>query len=119
MDSLRLSTDAWDLTLDAGGSLDVVSDPLRIPQDVACYCRTFTGECWYDDKDGIPYLDRELAHLPPAELVTERARRRSLEVPGVASASVSLTDFAERVLRGRIDVTALPEYGGRTYRVEL
>ena len=118
MNSLQLSQ-AWDLTLTPGGSLEVVTDPQRIPQDVATYCRTFTGECWYAAEDGIPYLDGELAHLPPAELVTERARRRALEVPGVASASVSLTDFAARVLQGRIDVTATPETGGGTVRVYI
>ena len=118
MDSLQLST-SWDLTLTPGGSLAVVTDPQRIPQDVATYCRTFAGECWYAEEDGIPYLDGELAHLPPAELVTERARRRALEVPGVATASVSLTDFAERVVKGRIDVTATPETGGGTVSVDI
>lgn len=118
MNSLQLSS-TWDLTLTPGGSLAVVTDPRRIPQDVATYCRMFTGECWYAEEDGIPYLNGELAHLPPAELVTERARRRALEVPGVASVSVSLTDFAARVLRGRINVTATPENGGGTVRVNL
>ena len=118
MDSLQLSQ-TWDLALTPGGSLAVVTDPQRIPQDVATYCRTFTGECWYAVGDGIPYLDGELAHLPPAELVTERARRRALEVPGVASVSVRLTDFAARVLQGRIDVTATPETGGGTVRVDI
>ena len=118
MNSLKLSS-KWDLILTPGGSLAVVTDPQRIPQDVATYCRTFTGECWYAVGDGIPYLDGELTHLPPAELVTERARRRALEVSGVASASVSLTDFDARVLQGRIDVTATPENGGGTTRVDL
>ena len=118
MNSLKLSS-KWDLILTPGGSLSVVTDPQRIPQDVATYCRTFTGECWYAEEDGIPYLNGELAHLPPTELVTERARRRALEVPGVATASVGLTDFDARVLRGRIDVTATPENGGGTTRVDL
>lgn len=118
MESLLLS-EHWDLTLDAGGSLAVAGDPERIPQDVATYCRTFRGECWYAENDGIPYLSGELAELPPAELVTERARRRALEVPGVAAAAVALTAFDARLLRGTINVTALPEYGGRNARVEL
>lgn len=118
MDSLLLS-EAWDLTLGAGGSLAVIGEPERIPQDVATYCRTFAGECWYAANDGIPYLNGELGRLPPAELVTERARRRALEVPGVAAAAVALSAFDARLLRGRITVTALPEYGGRSVNVEL
>ena len=104
MDSLALS-DTWDLTLTAGGNLAVTSGLARVAQDVACYERTFQGEPWYASEDGVPYLVNELGSLPPAELVRERAVRRALEVPGVAAASVELTEFAARVLRGRIRVT--------------
>lgn len=104
MDSLALST-AWDLTLTPGGSLAVVDGKERIAQDVACYERTFYGEPWYAAEDGVPYLVGELGSLPPAELVRERAVRRALQVPGAAAASVELTEFAARVLHGRIRVT--------------
>ena len=99
MDSLALSGE-WDLTLTPGGNLDVVSGAERIAQDVACYERTFYGEPWYAAEDGVPYLVNELGSLPPAELV-----RRAMQVPGVAAATVELTEFAARTLHGRIRVT--------------
>lgn len=104
MDSLVLSGD-WDLTLTPGGNLAVVSGAERIAQDVACYERTFYGEPWYAAEDGVPYLVNELGSLPPAELVRERAVRRAMQVPGVAAATVELTEFTARTLHGRIRVT--------------
>lgn len=104
MDSLALS-EVWDLLLTPGGNMAVVSGTARIAQDVACYERTFYGEPWYAAEDGVPYLTNELGSLPPAELVRERAVRRALLVPGVAAATVELTEFAARTLHGRIRVT--------------
>ena len=104
MDSLALSKD-WDLTLTPGGNMAVVSGAERIAQDVACYERTFQGEPWYATEDGVPYLQGELASLPPAELVTERANRRAMQVPGVVTASTTLTAFEKRELHGVITVT--------------
>lgn len=104
MNSLALS-EIWDLTLTPGGNLAAVDGAARIAQDVACYERTFKGEPWYASEDGVPYLVNELGSLPPAELVRERAVRRALQVPGVAAATVELTEFAARTLRGRIRIT--------------
>lgn len=104
MDSLKLD-DNWDLALTVGGSLAIVSGAERVAQDVACYERTFYGEPYYAAEDGVPYLDNELAALPPEELVTTRANERALQVPGVTGANTTLTEFAQRVLHGNIAVT--------------
>lgn len=104
MTSLQL-TDKWDLTLTPGGNLAVVDADTRIVQDVACYERTFSGEPWYNTEAGVPYLNRELAYLPPAELVIERANRRALEVPGVSAVDTSLLALESRQLSGTINVT--------------
>ena len=104
MNSLKLS-DKWDLELTVGGNIAVVSGTERIVQDVASYERIFLGEGWYDTQAGIPYLLRELAALPPAELVRERANRRGMEVPGVAAIQTELTEFSNRTLHGIIHVT--------------
>lgn len=105
MNSLRLS-DAWDLTLTPGGNLTVTSGTPRVVQDVAAYERVFQGEGWYDQDAGVPYLMRELAALPPAELVRSRANRRALEVPGVEAVNTELLSLEGRVLSGVIRVTA-------------
>ena len=62
--SLRLD-DMWDLTLSAGGNLASTGGTVRIVQDVASYVRTFQGEQYYAQQDGIPYFMRELS-LPPS-----------------------------------------------------
>lgn len=104
MNSLKLS-DNWDLALSVGGNMATASGVERIVQDVACYERVFLGEGWYDTEVGIPYLLRELADLPPAGLVRERANRRGLEAPGVIAVNTELTEFSNRTLHGIIHVT--------------
>ena len=104
MKSLALS-EMWDLTLDGYGNMAAVEGTPRIVQDVASYERTFQGEPYYAQQDGIPYLLDELASLPPAELVRERANRRALEVPGVAAVSTSLDKLERRTLHGTLSIT--------------
>ena len=104
MKSLALS-EMWDLTLDGFGNMAAVEGTPRIVQDVASYERTFQGEPYYAQQAGIPYLLDELASLPPAELVRERANRRALEVPGVAAVSTSLDKLERRTLHGTLSIT--------------
>ena len=99
MDSLALSTD-WDLTLTPGGNMAVVSGAERIAQDVACYERTFRGEPWYAVEDGVPYLQGELASLPPAELVTGRANRRAMHADGSGQARAARDHRSDHGGRG-------------------
>jgi len=103
--SLQL-TDGWDISLDSSGGLAMAEGAERMAQDVACYERTFQGEPYFAITEGVPYLNRELAELPPPELVRERANRRALEVPQVAEAETVLTEFTGRELRGVIYVTS-------------
>lgn len=102
--SLRLD-EQWDLTLSAGGNLASAGGIVRIVQDVASYVRTFQGEPYYAQQDGIPYFMRELGVLPPAELVRARSNARALEVPGVAQANTQLSRLDRRVLTGTIRIT--------------
>lgn len=104
MRSLALSDD-WDLTLDAGGNLAVVDGTPRVVQDVACYERTFKGEPLYERQSGVPYLQGELAHLPPPDLVRARADARARQVPGVAAVETSRVALEGRVLTGTIHIT--------------
>ena len=53
MKSLALS-EMWDLTLDGFGNMAAVEGTPRIVQDVASYERTFQGEPYYAQQDGIP-----------------------------------------------------------------
>lgn len=104
MDSLKLNT-SWDLELTPGGNLKLCSGAERVAQDVACYERTFYGEPWFAQDEGVPYLNNELGSLPPKELIITRANDRAKEVPNVVTASTELTEFAHRTLHGFINVT--------------
>lgn len=104
MKSLALS-EKWDLTLTAGGDLAAIEATPRVVQDVASYVRTFQGEPYYAQQDGIPYFMRELGALPPAELVRARANNRAREVPGVAQADTQLSRLEKRTLTGTISIT--------------
>lgn len=101
-----LLNDSWDIQLDSSGDLAMTEGAQRIAQDVACYEKTFYGEPYFAAQEGVPYLQRELAELPPPELVRERANARALEVPDVAEAETVLTEFTGRVLTGVIYVTS-------------
>ena len=102
--SLRLDGQ-WDLTLSVGGNLASAGGTVRIVQDVASYVRTFQGEPYYAQQDGIPYFMRELGALPPSELERARSNARALEVPGVAQANTQLSRLDRRVLTGTIRIT--------------
>lgn len=102
---LSLRLEQWDLTLSAGGNLASAAGTVRIVQDVSSYVRTFQGEPYYAQQDGIPYFMRELGSLPPAELVRARSNARALEVPGVAQANTQLSRIEKRILSGTIRIT--------------
>lgn len=102
--SLRLD-EQWDLTLSVGGNLASAGGTVRIVQDVASYVRTFQGEPYYVQQDGIPYFMRELGARPPSELVRARSNARALEVPGVAQANTQLSRLDRRILTGTIRIT--------------
>lgn len=105
MDSLLLDRTLWDLCLDAKGNIAVTQAPYAIAQDVACACRLFLGELYYDTTDGIPYFQEILGHRPPMSLLKASLSAASLSVPGVASAIVFISSMTNRVVDGQIQVT--------------
>jgi len=101
MISLFLNPATWDICLDQGGSLAFCSEPYRISQDVACACRLFKGELWWNTAAGTPnaeILNDEvsLAYCQSAYQVA------ALTVPGVTSAIANLAFGANRTLIGQI-----------------
>lgn len=105
MNTLLLDQTTWDLCADAAGNIAVASDPYAIAQDVASAVRTFTGECWYDTTDGIPYFEEVLGQAPPAQMIKSLIEQQALTVPEVAKAVCTLTSLSGRTLTGTIQVT--------------
>lgn len=105
MKTLLLDQSAWDLVLDAAGSIAVATDPYQIAQDVASAVQTFRGECWYDTKLGMPYWQDILGKLPPPSLVKAEVVKNSLTVPNVVAATVTNLTLKDRKLGGSIQTT--------------
>ncbi len=105
MNTLLLNLDNWDLCLDAFGNIAMASDPYAPAQDSATYIRTFAGECWYDTTDGIPYFDTTLGQAPPVAFMQGQFEQMALTVPGVESATCSITGLSERGLTGTVLLT--------------
>ncbi len=104
MKTLLLDRNAWDLVLDAAGNIAVASEPYAIAQDVASAVKTFTGDCWYDQDQGIPYFQQILGEYPPVQYMQRLYIDRALTVPGVADAQVVFSDMSDRTPHGQIQI---------------
>jgi hypothetical protein len=104
MKSLKL-TDKWDLTLDASGNIATVTGDEALAQDVACACRLFAGELWYDTGKGVPYLENILGRSISAAFFKAKLIEAALTVPGVVDAKVYIDKIDNRNLVGRVQFT--------------
>lgn len=96
MNSLLLSTDKWDLTVDGAGNIAVATGPHAIAQDVASAVRVFLGECWYDVTLGVPYLQHILGQKPSLQYMKSQFIAAGMTVPGVSSIACFLTGPGRR-----------------------
>ena len=103
MKSLAL-TDTWDLCLTPSGSLATVEGSARAAQDVATACRTFKGECWFNQNLGIPYFEQILGSAPPDIIIRQKLEDEALAQPEVVEARAVLIEFKNRKLTGRIRI---------------
>jgi hypothetical protein len=103
--TLLLDQTAWDLVMDANGNIAMAAPPYAIAQDVATAVRTFVGDLYYAQDDGIPYFEKILGVSPPASLVLELINNMALSVSGVVTSQTTVTSFTERELTGYIEFT--------------
>lgn len=105
MNTLGLTLDTWDLTVDGDGNIAVFTDQTAIAQDVASGARTFQGEVWFELAIGIPYLTDVLGQAPSTALLQEAYNAMALMVPDVVQAQTILEPFgSSRLLTGTIQV---------------
>lgn len=102
--TLLLDQDAWDLVLDVNGNIALAGAPYSIAQDVASAIRTFLGECWYDNNQGLPYWQQILGEFPPLQFVEQKMMDAALTVPNVVAAQVTFYSFENRNLSGQIQI---------------
>jgi hypothetical protein len=99
--TLLLDTKTWDLVLDTAGNIAVASDPYSIQQDVCSAVRTFLGEVWYDQADGVDY-DHILGRSPTLQFLQSQIEAAALTVPDVVSATVVITGLSGRDVTGQV-----------------
>jgi hypothetical protein len=105
LDTWLLSTDNWDLVLDASGNWAVATDPYSVAQDVSSAVKTFVGDVYYDTTDGIPYFTSVLGIQTSLSAIKFLFVNAALSVPEVASAVVYFTSFVNRRLSGQVQST--------------
>lgn len=104
MNTLALTTDSWDLCVDAAGNIAMCTNPYSVAQDVASALRLFAGEAYFDTSQGVPYFTQILGHSPPLALVKSLLLHAALSVPEVTSAIVFVASVTNRRLTGQVKV---------------
>jgi hypothetical protein len=95
-----------DLCLDANGDIAIASAPYAIAQDAATQVSTFSGECWYDTTQGVPYWQQILGKRPPASLIASLFEAQALLVPDIEAAKVTIAGLnAQRGAIGQMLIT--------------
>lgn len=106
MDTLHLTSDNWDLTLDPQGNLSILSSKAATLQDVASALRVWSGECWYNTNLGLPYDTNLFTGSYPIEIYQELAEEEAITVPNVLNCHIYLNQpTAQRLLTGNAIIT--------------
>lgn len=103
--TLLLDTVAWDLVVDSNGNIAVASPPYSVEQDICSAVRTFLGECYFDDSQGVPYLQKILGQHPPLTVFQSAIEDAAMSVSDVKSAICVISDFSDRTVTGQIQFT--------------
>ena len=105
MKTLLLDRTTNDLVLDANGNIAIASQPYSLAQSAASAIRTFLGEVYYDQTQGVPYWQQILGQNPPISLMKAKFVAAALTVPGVVSAKCFISSIQGRVVSGQVQVT--------------
>ena len=104
--TLFLMPDTWDWALDSSGNIAVASDVYQQAQDIASACRVFRNDMYFNQNEGIPYLESILGKSSyPLGLYQSELRLAALSVNGVVSVNITFNKIENRVLSGMIEFT--------------
>ena len=105
MKTLALDLTTWDICTDINGNIAVAVDPYAIAQSVACACRAFLGEQWYDTTAGIPYFQNILGQPLSATYLKAQLVAAAAAVPGCYNPIVYLSELSDRAISGQVQFT--------------
>lgn len=104
--TLFLHPEKWDIWLDTSGNIAIATDEYQQAQDIASSCRVFLKDDYYNQQDGIPYLEEIMGKSSyPISLYQRNLHDRSMLVDGIISIDVQLKTFKDRILEGAIIFT--------------
>lgn len=105
MRTLLLDQTLWDLCLDASRNIAVAAAPYALAQDAASALRLFRGELYYDTVPGVPYWGQILGEAPSIAFMQAQFEEAARRVPGVVSATATITGWDGRNVSGQVRIT--------------
>lgn len=100
--TLFLMPNTWDLELDNNGNIAIATSTYQQAQDVCSACRTMVQDMYYQQSQGIPYLEKILGQgTYSLALYRQQLYDAAMSVDGVTSATVTLS-LSNRELSGTI-----------------
>jgi len=106
MTSIALNEN-WDIFVDGSGNLATVTGNAAIAQDVACACRTWLGELWYNRALGVNYK-QIFSGRPTKQLLKQSLINQGMTVPGVGNITCYLTLGPNREIGGQLQISNAP-----------
>lgn len=104
--TIYLDPQTWDLALDVEGNIASATSTYQRAQDICSACRVFRGDLYFNQSEGIPYLESILGkNTYPIGLYQSELQRAALSVEGVISANIKLNQLNNRILTGMIEFT--------------
>lgn len=104
--TLLLDPNTWDLVVNVNGNSALASQPYGLAQDAASAIKTFLGEVYWDTTVGVPWKQQILGQSPNLALLKQQLVDAALTVPGIASAVVYISSFANRAVSGQVQVVS-------------
>lgn len=102
-----LLNDNWDITLDGSGDFAWVSGNYATAQNVACACRAFTQDMYFNQEDGIPHFYTDISNPQNINtaLLAYYAEKEAKKFPEVKSAKLSGIRIENRVMQAVLELT--------------
>ena len=97
----------WDICLNSNGDFSFTDDNYAIAQNVACACRAFTKDMYFNQEDGIPhfFIDISNPQTINTTLLAHYFEKEALKFPQITSAVLDDIHIENRVIHGQLVLT--------------
>lgn len=107
MKKTMLLNKKWDITLDSNNNLAFVDNDYAIAQNVACACRAFVSDMYFNQSEGIPHFSTDISNKSTVNptLLAYFMEKEAKKFPEVKSAKLTDLAIENRVLTGKLELT--------------